>query len=282
MPRLGFLQRPDGAHLALYTTDPATTPDLTVVLAHGWSASARIWTGYAGAMHARDDRLRVVAFDQRGHGASTPGTRPASMRLLARDLQAVITTAAQHTPVVVAGHSMGGMALLSLVAHAPDLLGHPVAGVLLAATSGGQLDLTARTYPPLTRALGATRHAIAAFCLHAPHPAQHLRDLLRPPTAPRPAIDVAAHYYRAVTAHDVTGRLGPLAGVPVHIVTGDADRLIPPVHSLRLAAQISTSRLHVIPNAGHRLPTDHPDTLLEILGALCAQARAPAASQLRS
>jgi len=269
-----YVERPDGARLALHVSEPADgSADLTVVLAHGWSASSRIWAGCATALRARDNRLRVVTFDQRGHGASTPGTESASIRLLAQDLHAVIDAVSAHTPVVIAGHSMGGMALMELAAHSPHVVGQRLAGVLLVATSSGHLDLTASAYPPLTRAVGTARHALAALCLLAPRPAQHLRDLLQPTSVPRPPIDVAARWYRAVTTHDVTGQLAPLTEVPVHIVTGDADRLIPPVHALRLAAQIATSRLHVIPDAGHRLPTEHADALVDILLGLCAQVR---------
>ncbi|MGW1290689.1 alpha/beta fold hydrolase, partial [Streptomyces sp. NPDC002586] len=68
-------------------------------------------------------------------------------------------------------------------------------------------------------------------------------------------MDVTAFWFRALLQHDVSEHLGPLSRIPVHVLVGDSDQNIPPVHSLRLAAQIPTSRLHADGGGSHRLPT---------------------------
>jgi len=138
-----YLPRPDGARLALYTDGPDAAP-VTVVLAHGWCATASIWHDHARHLAARG--IRVIRYDQRGHGASLSGTSTASTRLLADDLAAMLRHTRRRTRVVVAGHSMGGMGVLQLAAHHPTVAAR-LSGVLLVATSSGQMDLTGAQHP---------------------------------------------------------------------------------------------------------------------------------------
>ncbi|MEY9840676.1 alpha/beta fold hydrolase [Streptacidiphilus sp. EB103A] len=274
------LLRPDGARLALYVDGPAD-PDLVLVLAHGWQAAASVWDEHV--RHLSRPRTRIVRYDQRGHGDSTAGRALPSIPLLADDLKAVIAaTAPGRLPVLVAGHSMGGMAVLALAAQHPHLIGGKVTAALLAAaTTSGGLDLAAPRHPPLRRLVGITRHAMAAMCISAPAPAGRIRELLRPRPYPQPPIEHTARWFRAIMRHDVAGRIEALGRIPVHILVGDDDQTIPPVHALRLAAQIPSSRLHVVADGGHRLPTEHPEAFLTALEQACADALPPAARRHR-
>ncbi|WP_026151112.1 alpha/beta fold hydrolase [Streptomyces prunicolor] len=266
------LTRPDGARLALYTDGPAT-PHLAVVFAHGWQAAASIWERHAHELLGRHPDIRVVRYDQRGHGDSTPGAEEPSISLLADDLRAIIRhQAPDDLPVILVGHSMGGMAVLTLAADHPHLIDDQVVGVVLAATTGGALDMAARLNPVHRRLLGLTRHAMAELCLRAPRPAERVRDLLRPRPYPQPPIDIAARWYRALMTHDVTTRLDALRRVTVHLLVGEADRHIPPVHAVRLAAQIPGAVVHLVPRAGHRLPTQHPREVQAVLVRACVEA----------
>lgn len=115
--------------------EPATSPDFLLV--HGLASNALLWRGVAerltGAGH------RVVAVDQRGHGASDrgPGDDVADLATLVADLRAVMHAAGLERPVAV-GQSWGGNVVLELAARAPeDVLG--VAGI-----DGGTIDLAGR------------------------------------------------------------------------------------------------------------------------------------------
>lgn len=93
-----YLQRPDGARLALYADGPHD-PDLALILVHGWQAAAGIWDELVRQMPSAS-RVRIVRYDQRGHGRSTPGRATPSIPLLADDLTAVISvTAPGNVPV---------------------------------------------------------------------------------------------------------------------------------------------------------------------------------------
>src|ERR1700742_4746575 len=81
-----------------------------IVLAHGITCAIRVW-GYQIADLAT--QYRVIAFDARGHGRSgIPRRGGYSLRHLASDVDAVLeATLAPGERAVVAGHSMGGMAI---------------------------------------------------------------------------------------------------------------------------------------------------------------------------
>ncbi|HEY1838696.1 MAG TPA: alpha/beta hydrolase [Mycobacterium sp.] len=81
-----------------------------IVLAHGITCAVRVWA-YQIADLATD--YRVIAFDHRGHGRSgIPRRGGYSLSHLAADVDAVLdATLAPGERAVVAGHSMGGMAI---------------------------------------------------------------------------------------------------------------------------------------------------------------------------
>ena len=62
-----------------------------------------------------------MLYDQRGHGASTRGTAPLAIETLAHDLAHVLETQ-DVSDAVLAGHSMGGMTIMSLAAHRPEVM----------------------------------------------------------------------------------------------------------------------------------------------------------------
>ncbi len=81
-----------------------------IVLTHGITCAVRAWA-YQIAELAGD--YRVIAFDHRGHGFSgVPRRGGFSLKLLAADLNSVLeATPAPHERAVLAGHSIGGIAV---------------------------------------------------------------------------------------------------------------------------------------------------------------------------
>ncbi len=81
-----------------------------IVLAHGITCAIRVWREQIADL-ASD--FRVIAFDHRGHGRSgVPGRGHYSLNHLASDLDAVLeATLAPGERAVIAGHSMGGIAI---------------------------------------------------------------------------------------------------------------------------------------------------------------------------
>src|SRR5215210_143525 len=110
---------------------------LTVVFSHGFTARLVEWEFQRAALR---DRARLVLWDQRGHGRSGwTKLTSATIDRTGRDLGEVLDAVAPTGPVVLAGHSMGGMSILALARQRPELFGDRVVGVFLLATSAGGL-----------------------------------------------------------------------------------------------------------------------------------------------
>ncbi|MFC1420615.1 alpha/beta fold hydrolase [Streptacidiphilus cavernicola] len=295
----------DGAALAAYTDGPDDAP-VTLVLAHGWTLDASAWEQQARALAGASGAgggVRVVRYDQRGHGRSDGGiTRPWSIDLLGQDLAAVIGQTAPEGPLVLGGHSMGGMTVMALAAARPDLVAERVRGVLLTSTSAGRLDPRGRKDAPLRqRALGHAESAFFGYCSRTVTSSTWVRGHLLPgpagrinpylvkrylygPAATREAVlagarmihdcpmAAVADWFPALMRHDKAGALDALKLLPVEIVVGDLDRLTPVEHSRRLARELPDARLRVEPGCGHMLLVERPDAVTARLRELCAAA----------
>ncbi|MFC1435419.1 alpha/beta fold hydrolase [Streptacidiphilus sp. N1-3] len=291
----------DGAALAAYVDGPDDAP-VTLVLAHGWTLDASAWEQHAQAL-AADGGVRVVRYDQRGHGRSEGGSaRPWSIDLLGQDLAAVIArTAPGGGPLVLGGHSMGGMTIMALAAADPGLFAERVRGVLLTSTSAGQLDPRGRKDVPLRlRAIGHAESAFFAYCSRTVRRSERIRNrlpgpegrlnpylvkrYLYGPDAAREAVRAGARmihdcpmaavadWFPALMLHDKAGALDALRPLPVEVVVGTLDRLTPVAHSRRLVQELPDAQLRVEPGCGHMLLLECPEAVTSRLRDLCGQA----------
>ncbi|SDQ87931.1 alpha/beta fold hydrolase [Quadrisphaera sp. DSM 44207] len=274
----------DGARLAVLVDEPepaAGSASATVVLVHGWTLAARVWDRAGEQLRAARPDVRVVRYDQRGHGASrAPATAGAEATIgrLGLDLAAVLDAVAPCGPLVLAGHSMGGMAVMALAGRAPALLAERVAGVLLCSTSAGGLAATGRALAPLMAALAALPEGVrvprvpAVLNRRANYgPGTALRLVARTSRALGPVSGrTTGTWFAALMAHDESRALPVLAasGVPVRIVVGQADRLTPLPHARALADALPRARFDVVPGAGHMLLVERPDVVAGALAQL--------------
>ncbi|MBB4930053.1 pimeloyl-ACP methyl ester carboxylesterase [Lipingzhangella halophila] len=294
--RISTVRAGDGAELRVLTRGPDSAP-LTVVLAHGWLLSSDIWSPQASHLASVPDvPLRIIRFDHRGHGGSTRGTRPFDVGLLGEDLSRVLDAHAPSGPLVLGGHCLGGMAIMALAGARPELFAERVAGTLLAATSAGGPDPGRPEVPLPDRAAARGRHAAMRLLSHLPAGVDLMRVLVPPHLrAVRAAVRSAAFgsgadprrvrecanlvhgtpaesltgLYAPLTRLDLTERLGPLRDVPVTILAGGRDRLIPPRHGRALSRALPEARVRFLPHNGHLVPLEAPDVVSGHLAELC-------------
>jgi pimeloyl-ACP methyl ester carboxylesterase len=125
-----WIERPTGARIYVEQFGPANGP--TLILTHGLSMNRTSWNYMVGGLA---ERCRVFAWDVPGFGRSTPPSRGTwTMEMMADDLAAVIALAGD-APVVLAGHSMGGMIILTYCKAVRQNLSAKAAGLVLAQTS---------------------------------------------------------------------------------------------------------------------------------------------------
>ena len=109
----------------------------TVVLVHGFAMTQDCWHYQRRALRGR---RRIVLYDQRSHGRSERSPKDhATIEQLGRDLHAVLTELTGDDPVVLVGHSMGGMSIIALAEEHPELFGDKVVGAALISTTAGSL-----------------------------------------------------------------------------------------------------------------------------------------------
>jgi pimeloyl-ACP methyl ester carboxylesterase len=314
--RTALVQADDGVLLAVEEIGPRTAP-LTIVFIHGYTLSMASWTFQRRTLAAElatanghRPSARLVFYDQRGHGASGRGTAAhATIDQLAHDLATVLQDRVPRGPVVLVGHSMGGMTIMGLAALHPELFGRRIVGAALISTSSGNLaDLTFGLPDLLTRVRAAVFPVAAWTMRRTPAFAERTRrmaaDLVS--TATRslsfastdvdPAlahyvdamiagtpVDVIAEFYPALAGMDHTGSLEPLRSIPTLVLTGEKDKMIPKEHSELLAQQLPDAEFVVVPDSGHMVLLEHPDevsaALTRLIGRVAAERPARAAGR---
>jgi pimeloyl-ACP methyl ester carboxylesterase len=291
---------------------PAPLP-VTVVFSHGYCLSQDSWHFQRSALRGS---VRTVYWDQRSHGRSERGRdqkagNPATIDQLGRDLKAVLDAAAPQGPVVLVGHSMGGMTVMAFADQFPQYVDERVAGVALISTSAGKLAAVtlglpaagARAFralaPTVLRVMGRQaelvekgRRATAELFTGVikrysfgspdvdPAVARFAERLIE-----ATPIDVVAEFYPAFTAHEKGAALAVLDRLPALVLAGDKDLLTPSAHSADIAEKLPLAELVVVPDAGHMVLMERPDTVNAALAALIAASadgvRSPVPQRLR-
>jgi pimeloyl-ACP methyl ester carboxylesterase len=280
-----------------------TPAPVTVVFSHGYCLNQDSWHFQRAALRGV---VRTVHWDQRSHGRSGRGVGqrdeqvPLTIEQLGRDLKAVIDAAAPEGPLVLVGHSMGGMTVMALAEQYPELIRERVAGVALVGTSSGRLgevnfglpvagvNAVRRILPGVLKALGnraelvergrrATADLFAGIIKRYSFAS---RDI--DPAVARFAermientpIDVVAEFYPAFTEHDKTEALAHFAQVPVLVLAGVDDLVTPSEHSEEIARLLPDAELVLVPDAGHLVMLEHPEVVTDRLADLLVRAGA--------
>ncbi len=111
-----YLVRPDGSKLFVEANGDESLP--TVVLIHGWSLNSGQWVYLQQEWR---DKFRIVTWDLAGMGQSSgPHNHDYSIDKMAHDLRAVVEICGPG-PVVLMGHSIGGMIILKFCELFPEL-----------------------------------------------------------------------------------------------------------------------------------------------------------------
>ncbi len=142
-PEVRIVTTADGAKLRVHSYGPADGD--VIVFIHGWSCCLEYWNPQINAF-ARDHR--VIAFDQRGHGASTLGSRRFEAEQLADDLSDVLDAVLPAgRKAVLVGHSMGGITIQAWAKFHPDQVNRRASAALLLTTTAGDIAAETRVLP---------------------------------------------------------------------------------------------------------------------------------------
>lgn len=261
-----------------------------IVLAHGITCAIRVW-GHQIADLSSD--FRVIAYDHRGHGDSgVPKSGGYSLTHLASDLDSVLeATLAPGERAVIAGHSMGGIAISAWSDRYRHRVSERADAVALINTTTGELLEQVKLFPvppPLqqTRVQAARRALLAFGSVPIVGPANlAVRQFVHmlavggeaDPTVSALICDLFAKTPAASRGHWVrvlVDALGPshisLAGltVPTLVIGSTRDRLLPIAASRRIASAAPNLTKFVEMSGGHCSILEHPGAVNKELRGL--------------
>jgi len=284
-------------HVEVDELDPGvrSASPLTVVFCHGYALNLDCWhfqrVAYRGL-------VRAVYYDQRSHGRSGRSTDGhATIDQLGRDLHAVLEHVVPDGPVVLVGHSMGGMAIVAFTEQFPELIGDRVVGVGLISTTAGEIDpgrillpmvpsriggaLTRRTVRTLARGhrlvdgvrrAGRSVATVATdvFAFGDEVPAAYV-DFVDGMLSATP-FEVVAEFFPSFRGVDKFDAVEVLGRIPCTVICGTADWLTSIDHSRELHARIPGSTLIECENAGHMVILERHDRVNAALDQLISAA----------
>ncbi len=268
-------------HVEVDEPEPGTDPPVTLVFVHGYALSLDCW--HFQRKHFRG-RYRMIFYDQRSHGRS--GRSSAALcRIpqLATDLAQILHEVAGPGPVVLIGHSMGGMTIMELARQHPEWFGAdaavdrvgPILGVGLMCTSSDDLldrhpvrglpgRAAARLVEPTLAALNRiptvvenTRRAgsdlaylvTRRMTFPSDVPASYV-SFLQEMLSMTP-LDVIGDFYPAFADLDEAEGLKVIRGVPTTLIGARQDLVTPFRHTMVLMEELPEAEVLVLDPCGH-------------------------------
>ena len=269
--------------------------DPTIVFVHGYALNLDCWHFQRAYFRGKH---RLVFYDQRSHGRSGRSDKAhATIDQLGDDLRQVIEELVPEGPVVLVGHSMGGMSIMVFAERHRDLFDDRVVGVALMSTTAGGL----KTHRVVSRLIpdaigGQLGPRVIAGLARAPQLVDSLRrrgsnigflvaeqfafgeevpasyvEFVNSMLAAT-SFQVLAEFFPNFDTLDKYGALAAFAHVPTTILTGTEDVLTSVGHSRKMAERIPGATLVECVGAGHMVILEQKDRVNRALDELLAAA----------
>jgi len=288
-------------HVEVEPCTRANPEGITVVFCHGYALNQDCWHYQRRDLRALGD---LVFWDQRSHGRSGRSVAETNtIDQLGRDLKVVLDTVAPTGPIVLVGHSMGGMTIMQLALDHPELFGSRIRGVALLSTSpGGIRDISLGLPPMAAKSLHRVLPVTAALLVRNADVVEMGRSRVNdlsllftrlysfgssasPAVADfthrmlgETSIEVVAEFLPTLQRHQRQAALHTLAAVPSLVMVGQGDRMTPAEHSLDMARRLPHSELEIMADSGHMMILEHYQQVNHQLRGLLARVRAELAA----
>jgi pimeloyl-ACP methyl ester carboxylesterase len=235
---------PGGNRVAFAVTGSPDGP--AVVFVHGTPGR---WTDFLALMRfpALAERVRLVGVDRPGWGGSAESGLVTSLERQAAAVAAVLRAHPQNRPAILVGHSLGGAVIARVAMDSPELVDALV-------IVGGSID------PEQEETTWYQAVALAPVVRWA---------------LPEPLVRSAAEL---VPFRGELERMRPrwdALRLPVTVVHGDEDGLVPPANAGFAERVMTRARLTVnrVPRQGHLIPWQRPELIAEAILAHLAVGR---------
>ena len=224
----------------------------TVVLLHGSGSHSGDWNAVAPALQRR---YRVLVLDLPGHGESGPAEGALPVGDLADGLGALLDARNAGRPATLIGSSLGGWVSLLYAWRRPDRV-ERVIGI----SSSGLFALL--NVPVMPRDREEARRLLSAIRgPHLPAPSDEELDALLQNVAASPLPRLLA----GLRGEDFLETKAAEIRVPVDLVWGEEDGVLPLAYGRRLASLLPRATLHPLPRCGHAPQVHCPRELTHLL-----------------
>lgn len=266
----------------------------TLLLLHGMAGSSQTWRAVLPQL---SKRYRVIAPDLLGHGDSAKPRSDYSLGAFAAFLRDLLDELGVARATVV-GQSLGGGVAMQFVYQHPDYcerlvlissggLGQDVGWTLrLLSAPGAELIMPVIAPPPVIRAGNKLRSWLSAASIQSPRGAEmwsaysSLSDSQTRQAFLRTLRSVVDYRGQAVSA---LSKMHLTSALPLMIIWGDQDRIIPVEHGRALDELRPGCRLEILAGVGHFPHVERPSDVVDLLEDFIATTgRAPATTPAQS
>lgn len=252
---------------------------LTVVFIHGFTLAGESWYRQFEVLRGLFPRVRLLTLDLRGHGQT--GAVPAKLCTVngaAADAITLIQKRAPEGPIVVVGHSLGGLIALNILRSADEALRARIGGMVLIATSIDRLSAQGLPQILASPVADAAREAMES----SPKQIRKFRESIAALIAPSLAVAVFSRptNYSIVEFHAAMIQETPLEtfvgylddlqehqefaarpyleGLPGAVLVGSRDDVTPRGQADLILEAWPDAELVEVKDAGHMLPLETP------------------------
>ena len=277
-----------GDGVELHYTDHGDPARPAVVLLHGNGAMVQEMEA-SGLVELAAQNFRVLVFDRPGYGHSDrPPGRSYTPMAQARMVLDALRNLGVEQPIVL-GHSWGAMVALSMALSEPKAL----RALVLASgyhTPTLRLDTPFMSAPALPLLGTLLRHSLSPVLSRllwplmlrrlfgpAPVPERFRREYpvwmaLRPSQLQASAAESAMMQLQALKLRRQEGELS----VPTVLIAGEKDRMVRTRwQAARLHQRVPTTRLHVVPGAGHMVHHTATENVMQAIRQAWRMSSAP-------
>lgn len=257
----------------------------TIVFTHGYCLSSKCWVFQRRFL--RGAGYPVVLWDMRGHGRSGKSAREMyTLDQLGSDLVTVVNEVVPDGPVILVGHSMGAMTMMSVGLHYRDFLRDRVHGAAFIATSSGGLSdlkfgMGALAGKAIWRLGPHLTNRLAGFQTQVDSTVRAGREVLNFFTdvgsfgSPVPMsiadltssmlfsthMDVISAFIPQLNNHDFSEALVAYQELETLVLNGTHDKVTPPSHSAQMVRILPGTEHVVVEEAGHVIMLEHPQII---------------------
>jgi 3-oxoadipate enol-lactonase len=254
----------DKLRLAYQVDGPDNAP--TVVFVNSLGTDLRMWDPQIALL---GDKLRIVRYDCRGHGASDVTSELYTIEELGLDLLKLLDTL-QIERTHICGLSLGGMIALWFAATFPDRITSAIFANT-AARIGTEETWNARIDTVRRGGMGAIRDAVLArflsegFRQRNPQVARHIGEMIE-------ATNPIGYIGACAALRDADLReMVPTIHVPSLIVAGELDESTPPAQVRELHTAITGSELVEFKEVAHLSNVEKPEDFSQQMLAFLAR-----------